>query len=132
PASARATTASASAAAGHPPFPAFPHTAEPEQRPYAPPGAPPTQGDKTMKHLIDTTTHRSRLRGLLAAGAIAVAVAIAGCGGGGGYGSTGTKASTGGAGRGTPLNVTSDPKLGKILVDAKGRTLYDFVIDKGT
>jgi predicted lipoprotein with Yx(FWY)xxD motif len=86
-----------------------------------------------MNHPIKQTGHGRRLSGLLAAGATVVAVAIAGCGGGRAgstYRSSGTSASP--TGGGTLLRVTTDPKLGKIIVDANGRTLYDFVIDKGT
>jgi predicted lipoprotein with Yx(FWY)xxD motif len=77
------------------------------------------------------------MKKLIAGAAAATALVIAGCGGSSGYGSTAPKASTGSAagaktGQGAPLAVTTDPKLGKIIVDAKGRTLYDFVIDKGT
>ena len=75
----------------------------------------------------------NKSRKLLAGATAAVALVIAGCGGGGGYGSSAPSAA--GAGKpatGAPVNVVTDPKLGKIIVDAKGRTLYDFVIDKGT
>jgi predicted lipoprotein with Yx(FWY)xxD motif len=69
-------------------------------------------------------------RRLLTIAAAAVPLVVAGCGGGGyGAASTAPAAKSGG---GAPLQVTTDPKLGKIIVDAKGRTLYDFVIDKGT
>jgi predicted lipoprotein with Yx(FWY)xxD motif len=69
--------------------------------------------------------------------AIVAALVIAGCGGSSGYGGSAAKtspASPAGAkpGGGAPLSVTTDLKLGKIIVDPKGRTLYDFVIDKGT
>lgn len=78
-----------------------------------------------------------KTQNLLALGAVATALVVAGCGGGKGYGSstaTSPSAGSGAAGRagGAPLEVTANPKLGKIIVDAKGRTLYDFVIDKGT
>ena len=68
----------------------------------------------------------------LAGGATAAALAIAGCGGAGGYGSSAPSAGVSKAAANTPVNVSTDPTLGKIIVDAKGRTLYDFVIDKGT
>ena len=76
-------------------------------------------------------------RNLLALGASAAALIVAGCGGGG---TSSTPKAAGGGGRasapvhagGATLQVTSNPKLGKILVDPKGRTLYDFPIDKGT
>jgi predicted lipoprotein with Yx(FWY)xxD motif len=58
----------------------------------------------------------------------AAALVVAGCGGASYAAGSGSAA----ASRGAPLRVITDPKLGKIIVDAKGRTLYDFVIDKGT
>jgi predicted lipoprotein with Yx(FWY)xxD motif len=75
--------------------------------------------------------HRKHLTGMMAVGAGVVALVIAGCGGGGSAnGSSASTASS--AGGGAKLRVTTDPTLGKIIVDAKGRTLYDFPIDKGT
>jgi predicted lipoprotein with Yx(FWY)xxD motif len=76
--------------------------------------------------------------------ALAAALAIAGCGsssdsssGGayGGKGETGTEAakSPPGAESGAAvLTVASAPKVGPILVDAKGFAVYDFHKDKGT
>lgn len=65
--------------------------------------------------------------------------------GGGGYGggeSTeesagmegegGESAAAGGATTAAVVKVASTPKLGKVIVDAKGMTLYDFHKDKGT
>jgi predicted lipoprotein with Yx(FWY)xxD motif len=77
------------------------------------------------------------MKKLIAGGAVVTALIISGCGGASGSSSSAPKApskSPGAiaAGGGAPLDVTTDPKLGKIIVDAKGRTLYDFVIDKGT
>jgi predicted lipoprotein with Yx(FWY)xxD motif len=73
------------------------------------------------------------MKKLIAGGAVLTALIISGCGGGSGsaYSAPKSPGATG-AGGGAPLDVTTDPKLGKIIVDAKGRTLYDFVIDKGT
>ena len=72
----------------------------------------------------------------LAGGATAVALAIAGCGGSNGHATSAPAASaaagSGTAGAGAPVNVVANPKLGKIIVDGSGRTLYDFPIDKGT
>jgi len=91
-----------------------------------------------MKTRIETTEaergRRRRRWKVLAGGACATALFIAGCGGASGYGSAAPKASpnAGTSGGGAPLDVTADPRLGKIIVDAKGRTLYDFVLDKGT
>lgn len=78
--------------------------------------------------------------------ALAAALAIAGCGsssdsssGGayGGKGGTGTEAETtksppGAESGAAVLTVASAPKVGPILVDAKGFTVYDFHKDKGT
>jgi predicted lipoprotein with Yx(FWY)xxD motif len=77
------------------------------------------------------------MKRLIAGGAVLTALIISGCGGasGSGYSTPKTPTQAGGttgAGGGAPLDITTDPKLGKIIVDAKGRTLYDFVIDKGT
>jgi predicted lipoprotein with Yx(FWY)xxD motif len=83
----------------------------------------------------------------LAALALIGALAIAGCGSsdnsgsgsGGAYGSGGESTSKptsaeGASGGGTAAVITaaSAPKLGRIIVDSKGFTLYDFHKDKGT
>ena len=71
-------------------------------------------------------------RAFLSAVSAAVALVVAGCGGashGSGAGKADGAPSASGA---AALRVITDPRLGKIIVDAKGRTLYDFVIDKGT
>lgn len=74
------------------------------------------------------------------------ALAIAGCGGGsdsgsgsggayGGRGGSVTAASTpssGGGATAAVVTAASAPKLGRIIVDSKGLTLYDFHKDKGT
>jgi predicted lipoprotein with Yx(FWY)xxD motif len=81
---------------------------------------------------------------LLVLGATAV-VALAGCGSSSGGGSTGAAASSGGGPYGAGSNTATAPapssgpatiatkktKLGTILVDSKGRTLYLWVADKG-
>jgi predicted lipoprotein with Yx(FWY)xxD motif len=86
-----------------------------------------------------------RTRNLFAAGAAAaaaLAIAVAGCGGGsdngnsggayGGGGSTTTTTTAGGGGGGAAVvSVADNPKLGQILVDSKGDTLYYFEKDKG-
>jgi predicted lipoprotein with Yx(FWY)xxD motif len=89
--------------------------------------------------------------------AIGVSVAAAGCGSGGdstsgSYGGSGESASSGsrsygsangstttssstaasGEGGAATVSVASAPELGRILVDSKGFTLYDFHKDKGT
>jgi predicted lipoprotein with Yx(FWY)xxD motif len=78
--------------------------------------------------------------------AVAATLAIAGCGSsndesGGAYGGKGGGASTATttAGESAPssgsvavLTVASAPKVGPILVDSKGFTVYDFHKDKGT
>jgi predicted lipoprotein with Yx(FWY)xxD motif len=73
---------------------------------------------------------------------IAAALAVAGCGSdgnGGGYGgkdSTATTETNSGGGSGAPsgaiVSVGSVPGLGRVLVDSKGFTLYDFHKDSGT
>ena len=89
----------------------------------------------------------TRTKNIFALGALALvaALAIAGCGsssdstGGGAYGGKGGEATTAaaksppGAESGVAvLTVASAPKVGPILVDAKGFTVYDFHKDKGT
>jgi predicted lipoprotein with Yx(FWY)xxD motif len=84
--------------------------------------------------------------------AAAFAIAIAGCGssgsstssessesstassGGGAYGSSGGKSesNTASAAGGANVSLGSAPKVGMVLVDSKGMTLYDFHKDKGT
>ncbi len=90
-----------------------------------------------------------RLTAVSAALAIGAVVLAAGCGsssdsttgsGGGLYGSGGsstpTDKSTGAAAPKSSgaavVSVADNPKLGKIIVDAKGLTLYDFHKDKGS
>ena len=81
----------------------------------------------------------------IAAAALIALLALAGCGGsddnsgGGGYGSgggsttTATSASSESPSGGTAaiVSATTVPGLGKVIVDAKGFTLYDFHKDKG-
>jgi predicted lipoprotein with Yx(FWY)xxD motif len=80
--------------------------------------------------------------------AAALALAAAGCGSssdstGGLYGGKGSAATEGSAAARTPtsgsqggglaiVTVNSVPKLGKVIVNSKGLTLYDFHKDKGT
>jgi predicted lipoprotein with Yx(FWY)xxD motif len=83
----------------------------------------------------------------VAALALIALLAIAGCGsssdssssgsGGGAYGggesSTSTTASeSGGAGTAAVVTASSVPKLGNVIVDSNGLTLYDFHKDKGS
>jgi predicted lipoprotein with Yx(FWY)xxD motif len=89
---------------------------------------------------------RTRTTYAMALLALAAVLAIAGCGSGGdsssagaygGKGETATEAeavtSPPGAESGVAvLTVASAPKLGPILVDAKGFTVYDFHKDRGT
>jgi predicted lipoprotein with Yx(FWY)xxD motif len=70
---------------------------------------------------------------------VAAALAIAGCGsssgGAGGYGhATATKPASAEpeAAKGVVVSAASTPKLGRVIVDSKGFTLYDFRKDKGT
>jgi predicted lipoprotein with Yx(FWY)xxD motif len=66
----------------------------------------------------------------LGGAATAIALVIAGCGAASGHGSSAPTTGAAKAG-GAPVKVVKNPKLGKIIVDANGRTLYDFVIDRG-
>jgi predicted lipoprotein with Yx(FWY)xxD motif len=66
---------------------------------------------------------------LAVAGAAAVALALAGCGGSYGGGSSDAAPA---AGSGEASIALASSKLGKILVDGEGRTLYLFQADKGT
>jgi predicted lipoprotein with Yx(FWY)xxD motif len=85
---------------------------------------------------VNRTTYALALLALIAA------MAIAGCGssdnsGGayGGGGSTASEATTAPSPEATNamvLTVASAPKLGPVLVDAEGFTVYDFHKDKGT
>ena len=60
-----------------------------------------------------------------------VALAVAGCGGGGSsYGGSSSSTVTPSPGSGPSVKLAST-KLGKVLVDAQGRTLYLFEADKG-
>jgi predicted lipoprotein with Yx(FWY)xxD motif len=75
-----------------------------------------------------------RKSALFAFAPVAAAVAIAGCGGSGGSGGGGGYAkaapSRSAASHAGPTAALGASKFGKILVDAHGRTLYDFVADK--
>ena len=86
--------------------------------------------------------NRSSLALLAAVAALALAIVAVGCGGdgdngdnsagggGGIYGGGGTKTTASGGGSGV-VSVANNPKLGQILVDDKGMTLYLFEKDKG-
>jgi len=70
---------------------------------------------------------RRRRATVLLGGLIAVVLAVAGCGGGSaGYGGSAAAPSSGNA----SIKLASSD-LGRILVDAQGRTLYLFEADKG-
>jgi len=75
---------------------------------------------------------------LAVAGVAAIALAVAACGGSsgsgqaGGYGSPSPSAAASGAkGAGGASIALASSKLGRILVDGEGRTLYLFEADKG-
>ena len=69
---------------------------------------------------------------ILAAGLVALAVVIAGCGGsGGGGGAYGAARATTPSSGGKASVKLASTKLGSVLVDAKGRTLYLFEAVKG-
>jgi predicted lipoprotein with Yx(FWY)xxD motif len=66
-------------------------------------------------------------------GLAALTLVLAACGGGsGGSGPYGATAAGGSSGSGGSSVALASSKLGKILVDAKGRSLYLFEADKGT
>jgi predicted lipoprotein with Yx(FWY)xxD motif len=80
-------------------------------------------------------------RSLLAISAIASMLLVVGCGSsnssstGGAYGGgaeTTTPAQTSSSEGATMVTVASVPKLGKVIVDSDGFTLYDFDKDRGT
>ena len=74
-----------------------------------------------------------KMQHMLSGAAAVVALVAAGCGGGGGYGGSASPSKpTTTASKGAQLKVVNDAKLGKIITDGNGRTLYDFPIDKGT
>jgi predicted lipoprotein with Yx(FWY)xxD motif len=84
---------------------------------------------------------RSALALVVAIAAMAGALVAVGCGGsddnnnasggGGVYGGGGTKSTTASTGGGTAvISVADNPKLGEILVDSEGKTLYYFLKDK--
>jgi len=85
-----------------------------------------------------------RTHPIIALLAVAGALAIAGCGSSnnessssGGGNSTESAASTtsesaGSSGAATFVSIASVPKLGSVIVNSKGFTLYDFHKDKGT
>ncbi len=72
---------------------------------------------------------------VVAAGLVVLAVAVASGGGGSGgaYGASASSATapSSGAGGGGPSVKLASTGLGKVLVDARGRTLYLFEADKG-
>jgi len=68
---------------------------------------------------------------VVAAGLVVLAVAVAGGGGGGAYGGSPSSATAPSSGGGGPSVKLATTKLGKVLVDARGRTLYLFEADKG-
>jgi predicted lipoprotein with Yx(FWY)xxD motif len=74
-----------------------------------------------MRKLVTTTV------ALIAAG-----VVIAGCGASAGSGPGYSKSQTSTPAAGATTVMLAPSKFGRILVDARGRTLYDFVADKTT
>jgi predicted lipoprotein with Yx(FWY)xxD motif len=68
---------------------------------------------------------------VIAAGLVVLAVAVAGCGGGSTYGGTSSSVPASSSGGRGSVKLAST-KLGKVLVDAKGRALYLFEADKGS
>jgi predicted lipoprotein with Yx(FWY)xxD motif len=69
---------------------------------------------------------------LLIAGAIASSLVAAACGGSNSPSTSASPASPSSAGAPATVAVATNSKLGQILVDATGRTLYLFVADTGS
>jgi predicted lipoprotein with Yx(FWY)xxD motif len=63
---------------------------------------------------------------------VALAIFVAGCGGGSSYGGSASAAKPASSPSGAPASIKlASTKLGKVLTDAQGRTLYLFEADKG-
>ena len=77
------------------------------------------------------TAHLARGRIIVVAALVVVALAVAACGGtsSGAYGGGGGSTASHTSGKGSVALAST--KLGKILVDGNGRTLYLFEADKG-
>lgn len=75
---------------------------------------------------------RPKLRFTCVIASAAVLAAACGASQSSSFNSPEAAASPSPAGAGTSIAVASDAKLGSILVDAKGKTVYLFVADKGT
>src|SRR6185295_19343885 len=94
----------------------------------------------TMSTAPHPMSRRSRFSiAVVAAGLIALAIAVVGCGsssGGNtaaaGYGGSTAAAETMPSSASGPSVKLASTGLGKVLVDAQGRTLYLFEADKGT
>jgi predicted lipoprotein with Yx(FWY)xxD motif len=77
------------------------------------------------------TRNRSRSIGVLGAGGLAVLAALAaGCGGGGATAATSAPPKTA-SGQAATVGI-SNTRIGQILVNSQGRTLYLFKADQGT
>jgi predicted lipoprotein with Yx(FWY)xxD motif len=77
-------------------------------------------------------TRRRPIPFLLSAAAVPlIALVVAGCGGGSGATASTTPATTP-SGQAATVGVANNGRLGKILVDSQGRTLYLFQADSGT
>jgi predicted lipoprotein with Yx(FWY)xxD motif len=89
-----------------------------------------------MITILKRSSRAARIWTLAVAGVAAAALAVAACGGSSGgqqvgsYGAQSPPAATNGSG-GASVALASS-KLGKILVDGQGRTLYLWEADKGT
>ena len=89
-----------------------------------------------MTTIFKRRSAAAHARTLAVAGVAALALAGAGCGGGSGGASSGAYGGSSGApaaaGSGKASVALAQSDLGRILVDAQGRTLYLFEADKGT
>jgi predicted lipoprotein with Yx(FWY)xxD motif len=85
-----------------------------------------------MTKMLKRRSRSARTRIVAVAGVAAIALAVAACGGTSNGGSNGGYGAPAAGSSGTGSVALASSKLGNILVDGKGRTLYLFEADKGT
>src|SRR6185503_8682375 len=102
--------------------------ADDKQRPAEHPGSVPRSPPKGA-----SVTRSKPITFLTAAAVVSLsALALAACGGGGSNATASTTPPTTASGRPATVGVANNGNLGKILVDAQGRTLFLFQKDSGT
>jgi predicted lipoprotein with Yx(FWY)xxD motif len=85
-----------------------------------------------MTKMLKRRSRSARTRIVAVAGVAAIALAVAACGGTSNGGSNGGYGAPAAGSSGTGSVALASSKLGNILVDGKGRTLYLFEADKRT